>query len=79
MTRITYQIIRHRGGWAYRVDDTLSETFPTHAGAWLAADHAAREQCDPGTTTVISYEHRNGRWNYERTGAKEQPQIQRRG
>ena len=30
MSKITYQIVQHDGGWAYRVDETFSETFPTH-------------------------------------------------
>jgi hypothetical protein len=51
MTRMTYQIIRHRGGWAYLLDETLSETFPTHAGARLAAGLAARELSDRADTS----------------------------
>lgn len=26
MTKITYEIVKHDGGWAYRVDETYSET-----------------------------------------------------
>ena len=38
MNKIVYQIVQHDGGWAYRVDETFSETFPSHDGARLAAD-----------------------------------------
>ncbi len=27
MTKITYEIVEHDGGWAYRVDGVFSETF----------------------------------------------------
>jgi len=48
MSKITYHIVKHDGGWAYRVDETFSETFPTHDGARQAAERAAREQALPG-------------------------------
>ena len=30
MSRVTYEIVEHDGGWAYRVDGVFSETFPSH-------------------------------------------------
>jgi len=30
MIGVIYEIIEHDGGWAYRVDGVLSETFPSH-------------------------------------------------
>ena len=30
MTKITYEVVEHDGGWAYRVDGAFSETFPSH-------------------------------------------------
>jgi hypothetical protein len=30
MTKITYQIIKHDGGWAFRLGDTISQSFLTH-------------------------------------------------
>ena len=44
MSKITYQVVQHDGGWAYRVDETFSESFPTHEAARAAAGRAAREQ-----------------------------------
>jgi hypothetical protein len=43
MPDVTYEIVQHDGGWAYKVDGVFSETFPTHAEA-LAAGQAAAEQ-----------------------------------
>ncbi len=41
MTDITYTIVEHDGGWAYKVGDTFSETFPSHDAALAAAKTAA--------------------------------------
>ena len=37
MTDLTYNIVEHDGGWAYKVGDTFSETFPSHDAAQAAA------------------------------------------
>ena len=60
MAKITYEIVRHDGGWAYRVDETFSETFPSHDSARQAAERAAREQAEPGEAMIISYEDKKG-------------------
>ena len=41
MSHVTYQIVQHDGGWAYKVDGVFSEPFPTHADALAAAKAAA--------------------------------------
>src|SRR5215467_7633852 len=46
MTHVIYEIVEHDGGWAYRVDGIVSETFPSHNAARRAAEHAAAEQRD---------------------------------
>jgi hypothetical protein len=65
MTRVTYHIVQHDGGWAYRVDETFSETFSTHELAREAAELAAREQVKGGATVRISYEDKQGHWHKE--------------
>ena len=37
MSKITYEIVRHDGGWAYKVDETFSESSKTHDEARKAA------------------------------------------
>ena len=69
MTKITYQIVEHDGGWAYKVDGVFSETFPSHDLARKAAERAAREQHVPGETRTISWEDANGRWHEELSAA----------
>jgi len=41
MTKVTYHIVEHDGGWAYQVDGTYSETFRSHDEAASAARRAA--------------------------------------
>ena len=73
MTKVTYEIVEHDGGWAYRVDGVFSETFPSHDAARQAAEQAAKEQHVPGETTGISYEDRQGRWHDEVSAGSDRP------
>lgn len=73
MTDITYDIVQHDGGWAYKVGDTFSETFPTHAAALAAARDAAAEQELPGETEGISYEDKNAVWRREVSEGDDRP------
>ena len=41
MSEVTYEIVEHDGGWAYKVGGVFSEPFPTHAAALKAAQAAA--------------------------------------
>src|SRR5262245_7411322 len=63
MSKVTYEIIRHENGWAYRARGTISETFPTHDAALEAARSAAAEQRVPGETVGIQYETADGIWH----------------
>ncbi|MEI9964583.1 MAG: DUF2188 domain-containing protein [Caulobacteraceae bacterium] len=65
MSQLTYQIVEHDGGWAYRVDGVYSETFPSHDAARRAAERAAFEQRAPGETTGVSWEDKDGVWHEE--------------
>ena len=65
MTHVTYQIVEHDGGWAYRVDGVYSETFPSHDADRKAAERAAREQRVGGRTAGITWEDKNGKWHEE--------------
>ena len=75
MSHVTYKIVEHDGGWAYRVDGVFSETFPTHEAAHQAADRAAHEQRVPGQTTGISYEDRSGHWHDELARGDDRPKT----
>jgi hypothetical protein len=73
MSHITYEVVEHDGGWAYRVDGVVSETFLSHHAARRAAERAAAEQRVPGNTTGISYEDKAGRWHNEQSDGHDRP------
>lgn len=73
MTDITYTIVEHDGGWAYKLGDVFSETFRSHDAALAAAKRAAAEQELVGETTGISYEDAQGRWRDELSAGDDRP------
>ncbi len=75
MSKITYQIVQHDGGWAYRAEGTYSETFPTHEAARQAVLRVAREQAQPGESTAISWEDSEGHWHNETAAGTDRPDI----
>lgn len=75
MTKVTYEIVQHDGGWAYKVDETFSEPFPTHDLARKAAERAAKEQVAPGSTVGIDYEDKKGHWHKELSSGDDRPET----
>lgn len=73
MTEITYRILPHVDGWAYRLGDTWSETYPDHDSAKAAALAVAKEQMSPGRDTYIEYETAEGDWITERADGLDRP------
>ncbi len=73
MSRLTYEIVQHEEGWAYRVDGVFSETFPTHDAARRAAERAAGEQRVSGEEEGISWEDKDGRWHDEVARGDDRP------
>jgi hypothetical protein len=79
MVTVTYEIVEHDGGWAYRVNGVYSETFPTHDSARKAAERVAQEQHIPGSTTAISWEDKDGRWHQELSKGDDRPETDVKG
>jgi hypothetical protein len=75
MAKLTYEIVKHDGGWAYRVDETFSESFPSHDAARKAAELAAKEQAQPGDSVEISFEDKQGKWHAEISSGKDRPDV----
>jgi hypothetical protein len=75
MDQVTYEVVRHDGGWAYKVGDVLSETFTSHQEALEAAQRSAAEQRVPGPTEEIEYEDEEGRWHSETARGTDRPQT----
>lgn len=76
MTKLTYTIVEHDGGWAYKVGSTFSETFRTHDAARRAAEAASAEQQVAGTTDGIQYEDAKGQWHQELADGRDRPQTE---
>ncbi|MEI5680632.1 DUF2188 domain-containing protein [Mesorhizobium sp. CGMCC 1.15528] len=75
MTKVTYQIVEHDGGWAYKLGDVFSETFRSHDEALNAAKAAASEQQLAGKTEGISYQDADGRWHEEIAQGSDRPEA----
>jgi hypothetical protein len=75
MTKVTYEIIRHEDGWAYKARGTISETFPSHDAALVVARTAAGEQKVPGETVGIQYETADGKWHEELDSGHDRPET----
>lgn len=73
MVHVTYHIVEHDGGWAYKVGEVFSETFATKDLARAAAARAAREQKTPGENATIRYEDRSGHWHDEVSKGDDRP------
>ncbi|RBP04583.1 uncharacterized protein DUF2188 [Roseiarcus fermentans] len=72
---VTYRIVEHDGGWAYKVGDVFSETFASHEEARRAAERAAAEQRVGGETTDIEYEDSEGEWRVELAKGGDRPEA----
>jgi hypothetical protein len=73
MSHVTYTIVEHDGGWAYKVGDVFSETFPSRQKAHAAAERAAQEQRVPGDSSAIEYEDGSGHWHEEEERGDDRP------
>ena len=79
MNKVTYEIVEHDGGWAYKLGNTYSETFASHDAAKAAAVRAAREQKVPDQTAAIEYETANGEWVTESADGHDRPSTEVEG
>ena len=76
MTHITYEVVEHNGGWAYKLDDVFSETFDTYAEAFEAAKQAAERHMLSGSNETIEYEDKEGGWHEEMASGKDRPDTE---
>ncbi|MCO6050646.1 DUF2188 domain-containing protein [Mesorhizobium sp. RP14(2022)] len=77
--KLTYEIVEHNDGWAYKVGDTFSETFDTHDQAAEAARRAASEQQLSDETHDIEYEDADGEWHEESSEGDDRPETEVKG
>jgi Uncharacterized protein conserved in bacteria (DUF2188) len=67
MSKITYRVVKHDGGWRYEANGRYSEQFRTREGARKAARLAATGQAAAIETAPRSSEGNIGQW-YDDTG-----------
>lgn len=75
MAHVTYDVVEHDGGFAYKVGDVFSETFPTHQAAHDAAVSAAQRQQLEGESEAIQYQDKKGEWHEELASGGDRPQT----
>jgi serine phosphatase RsbU (regulator of sigma subunit) len=76
MTKVTYKVVPHDGGWAYRQGDVYSETFPSHSDALQAARIVAAEQQVGGDPEEISWQDEKGIWHTEYSEGGDRPEAE---
>ncbi|MGK2740093.1 DUF2188 domain-containing protein [Tepidicaulis sp. LMO-SS28] len=75
MSPLTYEVVEHDGGWAYKVGDVYSECYQTREAARAAAERAAAEHetnKEP-TDEIIEYQDEEGTWRREVASGKDRP------
>lgn len=75
MAHVTYDVVEHDGGFAYKVGDVFSETFVTHQAAHEAAVSAAQRQQLAGESEAIQYQDKKGEWHEELASGGDRPQA----
>ncbi|MBC2774266.1 DUF2188 domain-containing protein [Rhizobium sp. AQ_MP] len=76
MVKITYEIVPHDGGWAYRLGGVYSEAFATHDQALEAARIVMEEQQVGDEPVTISYQDESGRWREEYSDGGDRPEVE---
>lgn len=75
MTKIVYEIVEHDGGWAYKLDDVFSETYPTKEQATAAANDVAARQQLSGESEVVQYQDEKATWREEDVSGDDRPEV----
>lgn len=74
--KVTYEIVPHDGGWAYRSNGVYSETFASHAEALEAARIVVLEQQVGDEPVEISYQDDKGKWHEEYSDGGDRPEVE---
>jgi|AraplaMF_Col_mLB_1032019.scaffolds.fasta_scaffold03303_9 hypothetical protein len=76
MVKVVYEVVPHDGGWAYRLGNVYSESFPSHAEALEAARIVAAEQQVGGDSAEISWQDDKGKWHEEYAEGGDRPETE---
>lgn len=73
---ITYHVDKHDEGYAYRVGDVWSESFPDHDAALAAARSAAERQQVGGDPAEITFQLSDGTWQTQMVDGGDRPETE---
>lgn len=73
MVKVTYHVVAHDEGYAYRLGDVYSEPYPTHEEALAAARQAAGAQQLADGDAEISWQGAEGEWHHEHADGADRP------
>ncbi|HLP69194.1 MULTISPECIES: DUF2188 domain-containing protein [Ciceribacter] len=76
MVKVTYEIVPHDGGWAYKLGDVYSETFASHDEALEAVRIVVQEQQVGDEPVEISYQDESGKWREEYSDGGDRPEVE---
>lgn len=76
MPKVQYEVVEHDDGWAYKVEEAFSETFPSQTDALAAARIAAANHRIPGVDEHIEFQDPEGRWHIQIASGLDRPQTE---
>ena len=79
MSHVTYEIVEHDSGWAYRVDGVYSETFPQPRRRQGGGAARGRRAAGVGRHRGITWEDAGGRWHEEVDPGDDRPDTDVKG
>lgn len=76
MVKVTYEIVPHDEGWAYRLNGAYSERFDSHDEALEAARIVVRELSLTDEPVRIIYQDESGKWRAEMSSGDDRPEVE---
>lgn len=73
MVKVTYHVVAHDEGYAYRLGDVYSQPYATHEEALAAARQAAGAQQLADGDAEISWQDAEGEWHHEHADGADRP------
>ncbi len=76
MVKVTYEIVPHDEGWAYRSNGAYSERFDSHDEALEAARIVVKELSLADEPVRIIYQDETGKWRAEMSRGDDRPEVE---
>ncbi|MBB4955301.1 hypothetical protein H4S14_003337 [Agrobacterium vitis] len=76
MVKVTYEIVPHDEGWAYRLNGAYSERFASHDEALEAARIVVKELSLTDEPVRIIYQGEDGKWRAEMSSGDDRPEVE---